>query len=205
MSTTVLTPEKKGHPLIQSMLNTRKRKRTRINNENLFFCWKGKTCLSVAMGNKLNSLIQITGEFDLKELSQDISCMKINILDIRCWRSRTFQNHNRGERRNETKTRPRISSCGLKEEGKTVLRWLLFKRGFSREKLVKVDLFMLEKALSFFTSVCITLWWRILVLSRGNLFDLPIRFYMYFYNFLSFPLWFHKLNRHAAKRNFFVK
>lgn len=36
------------------------------------------------MGNKLNSLIQITGEFDLKELSQNISCMKINILDIRC-------------------------------------------------------------------------------------------------------------------------
>lgn len=90
MSTTVLTPEKKGHPLIHSMLNTRKRKRTRINNENLFFCWKEKTCLSVAMGNKLNSLIQITGEFDMKELSQDISCMKINILDIRCWRSRTF-------------------------------------------------------------------------------------------------------------------
>lgn len=28
------------------------------------------------MGNTLNSLIQITGEFDLKELSQDISCMK---------------------------------------------------------------------------------------------------------------------------------
>lgn len=69
MSATVLTPEKKGHPLIQSMLNTRKRERTRINNENLFFCWKEKKCLSVAIGNKLNSLIQITGEFYLNELS----------------------------------------------------------------------------------------------------------------------------------------
>lgn len=37
---------------------------------------KKKKCLSVAIGNKLNSLIQITSEFYLKELSQDIDCIK---------------------------------------------------------------------------------------------------------------------------------
>ena len=69
MSATVLTPKKKGHPLIQSMLNTRKRNEPELIMRTCFSVEKKKKCLSVAIGNKLNSLIQITGEFYLNELS----------------------------------------------------------------------------------------------------------------------------------------
>lgn len=40
------------------------------------FSVEKKKRISVAIGNKLSSLIQITGEFYLKELSQEIDCIK---------------------------------------------------------------------------------------------------------------------------------